>query len=176
MRAIKDLTGQIKGHLTALRFVRQNKHGQAMWLFRCACDGREIECSGSNFQSGNTTSCGCLSHTYGQTSSHFKHGHATRHQSPEYRAWKHMIERCTKPAAAGWIYYGGANPPIQVCERWRNSFEAFLEDLGIKPTSQHSLGRFGDVGNYELGNCAWQTKREQVTEQKMKRQLAFLAA
>jgi hypothetical protein len=57
---------------------------------------------------------------------------------------------------------------VLVCERWLHSFEAFLKDVGEKPTPQHSLGRFGDVGNYEPDNVRWMTKKEQVEEQKAK--------
>jgi len=61
---------------------------------------------------------------------------------------------------------------VTVCERWR-TFDNFLADLGERPEGT-SLGRFADVGNYEPGNCAWQTKKEQASEQKIKRQLLFL--
>jgi hypothetical protein len=63
--------------------------------------------------------------------------------------------------------YGGANPPVRVCDRWL-SFEAFYEDMGERPEGT-TLGRFGDSGDYEPGNCAWQTNQEQGTEQAKKR-------
>jgi len=97
-----------------------------------------------------------------------------------------MKTRCESPTASHYEYYGGAG--ITVCDGWRNSFEAFLEDMGERPTPQHSLGRFGDVNNYSCGHCqqckqngwelnvAWMTKKEQVEEQRVKRALAFLAA
>jgi hypothetical protein len=84
-----------------------------------------------------------------------------KQKSPLMRIWAQMIQRCTNPNSASWKHYGGANPPVQVCSRWRNSYEAFAEDMGPRPTLQHTLGRFGDVGNYEPGNCAWQTWAEQ---------------
>ena len=42
-----------------------------------------------------------------------------------------------------------------------NSFEAFYEDMGPKPTHQHTLERFDSDGDYEPGNCCWGTMQEQ---------------
>jgi hypothetical protein len=85
-----------------------------------------------------------------------------------------MLARCTNPNHKNWEHYGGAG--IKVCDRWRgeHGFENFLSDMGERPDNT-SLGRFGDVGNYESGNCAWQTKKEQGVEQRIKNQLTFLA-
>jgi hypothetical protein len=47
--------------------------------------------------------------------------------------------------------------------------------MGERPAGT-SLGRFGDIGNYEFENCAWQTPKQQAAEQKIKRQLTWLAA
>jgi hypothetical protein len=101
----------------------------------------------------------------------FKHGYSF---DPTYISWNSMIQRCTNLNHEGWIYYGGATPPVKVCERWR-TFENFLADMGERPAGT-SLGRLGDVGNYEPENCAWQTTKEQGAERRSKRQLALLAA
>jgi hypothetical protein len=194
MPAFKDITGQTKGRLTAIRCTGRNKHGQAMWLFRCACDGKEIEAASYHFVSGHTTSCGCLIRELtaarnvrqrgekspmfgrrGKDAPYFKHGHGSRAAgiSSTYSSWNAVVQRCANPNTIGWSHYGGAG--VKVCDRWRNSFEAFLEDLGERPDGT-TLGRFSDLGNYEPDNCAWQTRKEQQAEQKSKRQLVFLAA
>jgi hypothetical protein len=80
--------------------------------------------------------------------------------SKEYRAWLAMRERCSCPRYQGYDRYGGRG--ISVCERWQDSFEAFLEDVGLAPSRQHSLGRINNDGNYEPGNVAWQTAKEQA--------------
>jgi hypothetical protein len=58
-----------------------------------------------------------------------------------------------------------------VCPRWLdpdNGYETFCEDMGPKPSKDHSLGRWGDVGNYEKANCSWQTWEQQGLEKKTK--------
>jgi hypothetical protein len=98
-----------------------------------------------------------------------RHGDcAERDHTPEYVAWCAMRQRCYYPSHIHYKYYGGATPSVQVCEHWRESYENFLADMGRKPSPQHSLGRFGDIGNYEPGNCVWQTQKEQSAERAKK--------
>lgn len=78
---------------------------------------------------------------------------------PEYSCWLHMIQRCTNPKRNSFRNYGGRG--IAVCEKWRNSFEAFRADVGPRPSAEHSLDRINNDGNYEPGNVRWATRKEQ---------------
>lgn len=90
----------------------------------------------------------------------FKHGHASHKKpTPEYRAWHSMKDRCYNPNNKYFKDYGGRG--IIVCDRWKNSFENFLADLGFRPSNKHSLDRIENNGIYEPSNCRWATKNQQ---------------
>lgn len=91
---------------------------------------------------------------------------ADLNDTPTYISWRSMRERCTNPRHVRYENYGGANPPVVVCERWE-SFEHFLSDMGPRPAGT-TLSRFADSGNYEPGNCAWHTTAQQAAEHRKK--------
>ena len=76
---------------------------------------------------------------------------------PVYYSWQAMQQRCNNPRNDNYIHYGARG--ITVCERW-NSIHAFLEDMGHPPSGM-SIGRIENDGNYEPGNCRWETQEQQ---------------
>jgi hypothetical protein len=77
-----------------------------------------------------------------------------------YTSWQKMIERCTYKKHPQFDDYGGRG--ITVCQRWRESFCAFLEDMGKRPEGM-TIDRYPNSdGNYEPGNCRWATTKQQA--------------
>lgn len=75
--------------------------------------------------------------------------------SPEYRTWTGIKTRCLNPNDRGYPRYGGRG--ITICDRWRDSFEAFLADVGRRPSPAHSIDRINNDRGYEPGNVRWTT-------------------
>lgn len=86
----------------------------------------------------------------------------TTRDSREYNIWLSMIKRCHSPGASPKEIRNYQLLGVEVCPRWRDSFEAFCEDVGPRPSLLHSLDRYpNNKGNYEPGNVRWATAAEQ---------------
>ena len=88
---------------------------------------------------------------------HYEHHGMTN--MPEYQAWRNVIGRTANPKAAGYCRYGGRG--IKICKEWVESFTAFYEHVGPRPSPKHSLDRIDNNGNYEPGNVRWVTRKKQ---------------
>lgn len=156
-RKIDDLTGLKFGKLTVLyengRYVSPNGKKRVLWLCMCEC-GNTKTAMGHDLKNGRVKSCGCL-----------KKGRPNIN-NPEmkklYRKWHDIKRRCFNVNCSRYKDYGGRG--ITVCDKWRNSFEAFYKDISKLPhfgEAGYTLDRIDNNGNYEPNNVRWATTKQQ---------------
>lgn len=137
------------------RLVAHNEHDDAPPSIRkyvCTCDcGNTVSVAACSLVSGASKSCGCL-HRDVIT----KHGN---YKSPTYSSWVAMVSRCTNPSCGPYKHYGGRG--VRVCDRWLNSFQAFLDDMGERPQGT-SIDRVNGSLLYSKETCKWSTRKEQI--------------
>lgn len=149
----KDISGVRFGRLVAIKATSQKRYN---YIWECLCDcGEIVEVLGGRLASGKTTSCGCLKREMDKTRSK-THGHS---KSRTYHIWLGMRNRCYNKNVKAYPHYGGRG--ITICDRWRNSFPSFLEDMGEAP-ARLSIDRINNDGNYEPSNCRWATDLTQA--------------
>lgn len=167
-----DLSGQRVGRLLVLAPEQDElpSHLKRSWLCRCDC-GAQVSVRGDALTKATPTrSCGCLQKerasgtlrnwwaTGTRRGSGYRHGHAGKRPSPTYNSWSAMRQRCRYIKHVKYPRYGGRG--ILVADRWFDSFEAFLEDMGERPPGT-TLDRKDPRGHYEPGNCRWSTPYQQ---------------
>lgn len=96
--------------------------------------------------------------------------HGMKH-APEYAIWSALKNRCLNPNDARWDSYGGRG--ITICQKWADSFRAFIGDLGSRPTKEHSVERIDNNKPYQPGNCRWATRKEQARNKRNNRMLTL---
>lgn len=142
--------------------------GSSPKTFVCLCDcGGVRRIAYGSLRQGYTRSCGCLRR---ETTSTRRRTHGGRY-SAEYRSLMHAIDRCENPNSKDFKDYGGRG--ITMCDRWRNSFANFIQDMGPRPGLKFSIGRINNNGNYEPGNCRWETQEQQSNNTQRSRFVNF---
>lgn len=138
MRNYEKFIGETKGIFTLLEIKDHNKG-----MFKCLVCNKEHEGNMNAWIYGGRKRCGM-----GKT------GHKL------YDRYDKMIQRCHNEKHPKYPYYGARG--IKVCDRWRESFHNFLEDMESSFEKGLQLDRIDNDGNYEPDNCRWVTHSENM--------------
>ena len=143
---------------------------KSKWCSVCRCDcGTERTVPHFRLVHGTSKSCGCLQ-AEALTTHGFTAGAIKKH-SHEYWIWNMVVQRCTNQNVPNWNDYGGRG--ITVCDRWLK-FENFLDDMGFRPSTKHSLERRDNDAGYSPENCYWATRMEQGKNKRNNRWIEIL--
>lgn len=165
MRKISRVA-RVYGRLLVLREV------DGGWDCQCGC-GNVVTVADSDIWSEGNKPCRCSSINVPRKPEAKKttqrkplqtHGMS---KTPEYKTWQSIKERCYNTNHKHWLYYGGRG--ITMCSRWRDSFLAFLNDMGKRPGPEYSIDRIDGDESYFPENCRWATPVQQANNRKKRR-------
>lgn len=154
MVAAIDITGLRFGRLLAVEFAGlKNKRR----MYRCICDCKnECVVRTESLRSGIAKSCGCLKK---EKIGNLNKTHAMS-KTVEYKAWGKIKSRIFNKNDKKYLQYGGRG--LTMYQPWVDSFETFLNDVGLRPKNKTSIGRINvDIG-YFPDNCRWESFYEQA--------------
>ncbi len=154
MPKIIDLSGQVFGKLTVIKFLERKKFHS---LFECKCDcGNITIVTSNNLRTNHTISCGCYNEKVFRDST-ITHG-LSKH--PLYLSWVGMRNRCYYKDHNRFEHYGGKG--IKVCDEWKDNFQSFY-DWAIKNGwgKGLSIDRKENDKDYCPNNCKFSTVPQQ---------------
>ena len=164
MSKLIDLTGKSFGRLIVIsRIEFQSKRREAKWLCNCIC-GSYTKVLGYHLRNSKVQSCGCLSLENKTIHNHSISKNTINNRT--YISWQKLKDRCLNENNDKYEDYGGRG--IKVCQRWLDSFENFLLDMGERPLKT-SIDRINNDGDYLPENCRWATQKEQSLNKRTNR-------
>lgn len=161
-----NLIGKKFGLLEVKSEQDRDKRGRNRWLCVCDC-GNQVIVLGNNLNTGHTKSCGCAKRKVVDGIDNTTHGMS---YTKTYKSWRSLKLRCLNTKAYNYHIYGGRG--ITVCDRWLNSFENFLLDMGERPNGTQ-IDRIDSNKGYSPDNCRWVTPKQNARNKRNNRILTF---
>jgi hypothetical protein len=153
-RSFVNLTGRIIHRWTVFS-IHSPSNLTWRWLCRCRCGTWKVV-SGKTLNQGTSHSCGCLA-TEKRRKRNTTHGQSRQGEfTPEFHVFHSAKDRCDNPNNPQYERYGGRGIQFRFA-----SFVEFLNEVGPRPSSKHSLDRIKNDEHYEKGNLRWATPKEQ---------------
>lgn len=144
---------------TVKRTTRKNPCQMTLVIGRCQCGNEK------SYMPGNLEllrSCGCLKKEL-NAPYFFPKTHGLS-KNRHYDRWISMLDRCYNKRHKQYHDYGGRG--IRVCDRWKEAFANFLEDMEASFSEGLTLDRINNDGDYSHDNCKWSTWHEQNTNKR----------
>lgn len=171
----KNIKNQRFGNLVVKVFAGKGIDGKYKWHAQCDCGNAVFYINTVYFtKNKGNESCGCFA---AQATAKFNKETKTKHGykgTITYHSWCSMKARCYNKNHDRYHMYGGKG--IVVCDRWMdkdNGFINFLTDMGERPSTEYSIERLDNSGNYEPENCKWATATEQTRNRKITIKLTY---
>lgn len=162
MGKLINLVGKNFGRLEVIsRNSMNDNYNKPRWNCICEC-GKETTITGASLRDGLTNSCGCLNREvakitgkenikYAIEANNFENHEDSN--SYEHRVWLSMKSRIKNP-------HKKTYENLNLCEKWKNSYITFLNDMGRAPTNKHQIDRIDNSEGYYPENCRWVTPKE----------------
>jgi len=137
-----------------------NLYNRAAYVCRCNC-GVEKLVNGNELRRGKSKGCPSCAKL-----DRVSYKGKPYNSYLEYAVYQSMKARCSNPKTEKYPNYGGRG--IKVCDRWLKSFVHFMDDMGSRPSSSHSIERINNDEGYNPTNCEWATVKIQNSNRRPK--------
>jgi hypothetical protein len=84
-----------------------------------------------------------------------------------YRIWRGIKTRCLNSGTPLYKQYGARG--ITICDRWKDSFSLFWEDMKSTYREDLEIERRNNDGDYCPENCCWETHKNQCNNRRSSR-------
>lgn len=161
------LLGRKFGMLTVVKSYSRASLKPPMVQCICNC-GKVKDVDVRSLLKNQIKSCGCM------ISKNFKKL-LTKHdlsKTVEYKIYHGIKMRCYNTNNKKYADYGGRG--IVMCDRWLNSVELFIKDMGKRPSIKHSIDRINVDGDYSPSNCRWVLKSVQMNNKRNNIHIEYL--